>query len=122
MAVDNDARGGHARDWAATGGSVVLPPGLALVSGPAGVVVKATEQIAHLAGEVSAEALAGQRMQDLLVRDGSVLRLRGGRTVVRATSWPHEADDRLQVTVLVDVTDLVPAARRGMCDIEIRVC
>ncbi|MER7078649.1 sensor domain-containing protein [Saccharopolyspora kobensis] len=88
-----------------------LPAAPALLSTPDGIVVRATEQAAKLAGETTPAALIGCRLADLVTRDGpvSLLRARGGSYPVRPMSWPHIQDERLRVTVLVDVSDLADA-------------
>ena len=86
-----------------------LPAAPALLSEADGTVVRATDQLARLAGERSADALAGRRVEDLLVAGHECSRLRGrtGEVPVRPTAWPCPEDPRLRVTVLVDVSDLV---------------
>nr|WP_179724755.1 EAL domain-containing protein [Saccharopolyspora hordei] len=85
-----------------------LPAAPALLSTADGVVVRATDQAAKLAGESTPAALIGCRLADLVTRNGSVslLRARHGAHPVRPLSWPHADDERLRVTVLVDVSDL----------------
>ncbi|MGP4020387.1 EAL domain-containing protein [Saccharopolyspora sp. 5N708] len=99
-----DLANAHAEEFAL----VEMPSAPALLSTEDGIVVRATEQAAKLAGEATPAALIGCRLADLVIRDGSVsaLRARGGRIPVRPLSWPHAEDSRLRVTVLVDVSDL----------------
>ncbi|GAA0516627.1 hypothetical protein GCM10011581_46600 [Saccharopolyspora subtropica] len=94
---------------------IALPAAPALLSTEDGIVVRATEQAARLAGEPSPAALVGVRLADLVVRDGSasLLRARGGHIPVRPLSWPHADDERLRVTVLVDVSDLAGRGTGG---------
>lgn len=98
---------------------VWLPDAAVLVSAPDGTVVRASEQAAALAGEISSEPLVGRQASELLVADGAVWRLRGpGQSLVRTVSWPHREDPRLRMTVLLDVSDLAsmadhPSARQS---------
>ncbi|MEU5853614.1 sensor domain-containing protein [Saccharopolyspora shandongensis] len=91
---------------------VPLPAAPALLSTADGIVVRATEQAATLAGETGPDALIGCRLAELVSRDGAVsmLRTRVGRIPVRPLSWPHADDEQLRVTVLTDVSDLTEAA------------
>ncbi|WP_433868950.1 putative bifunctional diguanylate cyclase/phosphodiesterase [Saccharopolyspora sp. CA-218241] len=111
-----DAGSDERLGWTGIAGELWLPPDAAvLVSAPDGTVVRASEQAAELAGEVTPEGLVGQRMSQLLVRDGAVWRLRGrgpGVSAVRTVSWQHGDDERLRVTVLLDVSDLTVALSR----------
>jgi len=97
-----------------------LPDAPALLSSADGVVLRATEQAERLAG-TGAGALLGRALSELLVQDGPVYRLRGLEDVpVRVLNWPHSEDADLQVTVLVDVRDLVTEAeRRSFSGVEI---
>ena len=101
-------------DAEVAGPTPALPAAPALLSTPDGFVVRATEQLALLAGERSPEVLVGRRVDELVVtdRDCALLRGRGGDMPVRETSWPCTEDPRLRVTVLVDVSDLARARSR----------
>ena len=90
---------------------LVLPAAPALLSDAEGVVIRATGQAVRLAGETSPAALIGRKLTDLVLGDGADARLkcRDGEVPVRPVSWPHEDDQRLRVTLLVDVSDLVAA-------------
>ncbi|GAA0529871.1 PAS domain S-box-containing protein/diguanylate cyclase (GGDEF)-like protein [Saccharopolyspora erythraea NRRL 2338] len=96
-------------EWEAE--ALVMPAAPALLTDAGGVVVRATGQAVRLAGETTSAALIGRRLTDLVVGDGPVAKLKGrdGEVSVRPVSWPHEEDERLRVTVLVDVSDLVAA-------------
>lgn len=101
--------------WVNIARGVWLPDVAALVSAPDGIVVHANEQAAALAGEAFPEGLVGRRLTELLVPDGAVWRLRSrgpGVSLVRTVGWPHHDDDRLRVTVLLDVSDLTVALGR----------
>ncbi|WP_374727412.1 putative bifunctional diguanylate cyclase/phosphodiesterase [Haloactinomyces albus] len=93
-----------------------LPEAPALLSTSDGTVIRATPQAATLTGEFSPVALIGRNLRDLLVADGDLVRLRGrrGELGVRVLTWPHHANMRLTVTVLVDVSDLVDVS--GLTD------
>jgi diguanylate cyclase (GGDEF)-like protein/PAS domain S-box-containing protein len=103
---------------------VWLPDAAVLVSAPDGTVVRASESAAELAAEASPEGLIGRRLTELLVPDGAVWRLRGRGadvSLVRTVSWPHGDDDRLRVTVLLDVSDLAVAMDRLSSDQRVRL-
>lgn len=89
--------------------SAVLPSAPALLTGPDGTVLRATECAARLVGEPSAAALVGCRLADLVVPDGRIARLYGrpDGIPVRPMSWPHHEYPELLVTVLDEVSDLV---------------
>ena len=109
-------RAGGALDEAgAAGRTPALPAAPALLSAPDGCVVRATEQLALLAGAGSPDELVGRPVDELLVtdRDCALLRGNGGDVPVRESSWPCPEDPRLRVTLLVDVSDLVPAPARA---------
>ncbi|MCX2732652.1 EAL domain-containing protein [Saccharopolyspora sp. NFXS83] len=96
-----------------------LPDVAALVSGPDGTVLRASEQAAELAGEAFPEELVGRRLTELLVPDGAAWRLRSrgpSVSLVRTAVWPHAEDERLLVTVLLDVSDLASAPARPSSD------
>lgn len=105
--------------WVEIANGLWLPDVAALVSAPDGTVVRANEQAAELAGEALPEILVGRRLTELLVPDGAVWRLRSrgpGVNLVRTVGWPHHDDDRLWVTVLLDVSDLTVALDRLSSD------
>ncbi|MFC7341049.1 EAL domain-containing protein [Saccharopolyspora griseoalba] len=85
-----------------------LPDAPALLSTHEGLVIAVTEQAVTLAGETSAAALLGSKLEDLVERHGRAtwMRTRRGRTPIRMQSWPHQEAPHLNVTVLVDVSDL----------------
>ncbi|GAB3277524.1 bifunctional diguanylate cyclase/phosphodiesterase [Parasphingorhabdus pacifica] len=89
--------------------SVSIPDAPAMLSTHDGTVVRATEQAGRLAGLDTPEALVGRKLGDLVVQRGAVSYLHGtpSGVAVRALSWTHEGDDRLRVTVLISVEDLV---------------
>lgn len=88
---------------------IALPRAPALLTGPNGVVLRATDDVARLAGEPSAAALVGRPLADLVVPDGRIARLygRADGIPVRPLSWPHPEYPELIVTVLAAVSDLV---------------
>ncbi|WP_243787721.1 bifunctional diguanylate cyclase/phosphodiesterase [Saccharopolyspora gloriosae] len=99
-----------------------LPDVAALVSGPDGIVVRASDQAAELAGETLPEELVGRRLTELLVPDGAAWRLRSrgpSVSLVRTAVWPHHDDGRLLVTVLLDVSDLATALGRLSSDKQV---
>lgn len=105
--------------WVDIANELWLPEAPVLVSAPDGTVVRASEQGAELAGEASTAELVGRKVTELLVADGALWRLRGrgpGRTVVRILSWPHGDDERLRMTALVDVSDLLHVAGQRPAD------
>jgi diguanylate cyclase (GGDEF)-like protein/PAS domain S-box-containing protein len=123
VAVQDTAAGGESI-WARHADGVWLPDAAVLLSAPDGTVVRASEQAAELAGEASPEALVGRRLTELLVPDGAVWRLRSrgpGVSLVRTVTWPHGEDERLRVTVLLDVTDLTAALNRLSADQRVRL-
>lgn len=95
--------------------SATLPSAPALLTGPSGTVLRATECAARLVGEPSAAALAGCSLADLVVPDGRIARLHGRADgiPVRPMSWPHPEYPELLVTVLDEVSDLVYDPRRA---------
>ncbi|SFS39919.1 PAS domain S-box-containing protein/diguanylate cyclase (GGDEF) domain-containing protein [Saccharopolyspora flava] len=102
-----------------------LPDAPALLSAEDGLVVAATKQAATLTGHDEPGALVGSKLADLVEREGRETWLIGatGRTPVRLQTWPHPDDDALQVTLLVDVSDLTetgPDATGGPRDSEER--
>lgn len=110
--------------WARIASAVWLPDVAVLLSASDGTVVRASEQAAQLAGEASAAGLVGRRVTELLVPDGAVWRLRSrgpGVSSVRTVSWSHAEDDRLRVTVLLDVSDLAESLGRLPADQRVRL-
>src|SRR5699024_7639473 len=73
---------------------VSLPEAPALLSTEDGLVVRATEQAAHLAGVRDPQELTGQRLSELVVRSGPAYLLRApdGDLAVRPTPWPAPED------------------------------
>ncbi|WP_370591424.1 sensor domain-containing protein [Saccharopolyspora montiporae] len=94
---------------------VTLPAAPALLSTEDGLIVRATEQAAQLAGVADAQELAGRRLRELVVRSGPAYLLRApdGDLPVRPTTWPASEDDRLRITLLTDVRDLAAAPDPG---------
>ncbi|WP_307870416.1 bifunctional diguanylate cyclase/phosphodiesterase [Saccharopolyspora endophytica] len=104
---------------------VALPDAPALLSDQDGQVVAATEQAAKLAGHADPSALVGHQLVDLIDREGRETWLRGPqrRAPVRIQTWQHPDDATLQVTLLVDVSDLAedkPGTEVGPRDSEER--
>jgi len=103
---------GGTRAWhAGTGDPAAefpLPALPAMLSTADGTVVRVTEQLLRLAGQSSPEAFTGRKLSHLLVRKGNIAQLvtPGGRLPVRLVSWPHAYDEDLNITVLVDISDL----------------
>lgn len=121
--VCDSAAGGQSA-WVKIASELWLPGVAALVTAPDGTVVRASEQAAELAGEALPEGLVGWRLTELLVPDGAVWRLRScgpGVSLVRTVSWLHSDDDRLRVTVLLDVSDLTVALSRLSFDQRVRL-
>lgn len=79
-----------------------------------GTVVSATREAAQLVGYCEPSALLGARIDDILIRDGSISRVPGqdGDVLVRTLSWSHGENPDLKVTVMVDVSDLTEARPR----------
>ncbi|WP_233576532.1 sensor domain-containing protein [Saccharopolyspora rhizosphaerae] len=103
----------------------VLPDAPALLSAEDGFIIAATRQAATLAGRLDPGELIGRKLADLVEREGRQTWLLGSpeRTPVRLQVWPHPDDETLQVTLLIDVSDLTedpPDAAGGPRDSEER--
>ncbi|RCW46276.1 diguanylate cyclase (GGDEF)-like protein [Halopolyspora algeriensis] len=107
--VDSPA-GDELSGWMDLAEDLALPHAPVLLTTPGGIVVRATEQAAELAGQPSPAALLGQCLTNLVTWTDptSWLRRQGKPPLpVREASWPHTGDERLRVTLLVDVSNLV---------------
>ena len=107
--------GGELSGWVRIAASLTIRDVPLLLTAPDGTIVRATEKAAKLAGEVSPTALVGCPLADVVVEDGLMhwLRGRGAVRLVRMVSWPHVEDERILVTALVDVSDLVTGSGRS---------
>ncbi|GAB2745433.1 hypothetical protein GCM10027174_19200 [Salinifilum aidingensis] len=92
----------------AGGADDVLPAAPALLSAADGAVLRATGELAGLAGVPSADDLVGRNLSRLLSEDGPVSWLHGERrrVPVRVVSWPRPGNAGERISVLADVSDL----------------